>query len=64
MDTLKSILFVKHNLKYDCIEFHALLKSKPDLLRKISTQDKYNPKVTDSTSNDPTRMSIDSVRNE
>lgn len=39
--TLKSILLVKYNMKFSCLDFFTFLKSKPELLKKISTQEKY-----------------------
>lgn len=77
VSTLKSILFVKYNIEYSCIEFFEFLKSQPQLLRKIASQDKYSfkqqqqPRATiNSTStstastanNSPGAMSVDSVQ--
>lgn len=62
MSTLRSILFTKINLEYNCIEFYDFLKTQPGMLRQISSQDKYNfkqPKPVDSTS--PGAMSIDAA---
>lgn len=39
--TLKSILIVKYNMAFSCLEFFKFLKSKPDLLAKIAAQEKY-----------------------
>lgn len=48
--TLKSILFVKHNFDFDCINFYDYLKSKPEIMRKIGQQNKYiNPKPSTSS---------------
>lgn len=57
METLKSILFVKHNIELTCTEFYEFLKTQPELLRKISSQNKYSFKqpVTPADNN----MSID-----
>lgn len=41
VNTLKSILFVKHNLDFSCIEFFSYLKDHKELLRQISNQQKY-----------------------
>ena len=38
----KSILFVKNNLKFSCLEFFTHLKSHPELLRKIIYNFKRN----------------------
>lgn len=40
--TLKSILSVKMNLDYSCVEFYHFLKKTPVLLRQIASQDKYD----------------------
>lgn len=40
--TLQDILFVKYNLKLNCLEFYDMLKNSPELLKKISSEDKYN----------------------
>lgn len=53
VESLKAILMVKYNLKYSCVEFYNFLLSKPDLLKKISGQNKYKPESpTPSTSDD------------
>lgn len=41
MATLESIMYVKNNLDYTCIDFYHFLKTKPDLLRQISSAQKY-----------------------
>lgn len=42
IDTLKHILFVKYNLRYECVDFYKFLKENPPLLKQISSQDKYD----------------------
>lgn len=62
ISTLKSILLVKNNLEYDCINFYNFLKTQPELLRKIASQDKYDfkqPKSDDASS--PGAMSVDAA---
>lgn len=70
VSTLKSILFLKYNIEYSCIEFNDFLKSQPQLLRKIASQDKYSFKQiqetvtradSTSTASSPDAMSVDSV---
>lgn len=62
IETIKSILFVKKNMEYTCEEFYEYIKNRPDILRQISSQEKYQfkqqPKPTIETS--PGAMSIDS----
>lgn len=41
VSTLKAILSVKYNLNFSCLEFYNYIKKKPELLRAISSQDKY-----------------------
>lgn len=41
MKTLKAMLYTKYNLKFSCLEFYEFLKSKPHLLRKIISSEKY-----------------------
>lgn len=73
VSTLKSILCVKYNTDYSCIEFSDFLKSQPQLLRQIASQEKYSFKqpqpiatITESTTtasttnNSPGAMSVDS----
>lgn len=63
--TLKSILIVKNNMEYDCFEFHKFLKCQPALLRKISSQEKYDFKKPPQISgNSPGAMSIDTIPEE
>lgn len=60
VSTLKSILFVKINLEYDCIGFYNFLRTQPTLLRKIASQEKYDFKqleLVDKPS--PGAMSVD-----
>lgn len=40
--TLHSILVVKNNMEYSCIDFYKFLKTQPVLLRQIASQDKYD----------------------
>lgn len=42
IETLRNILFVKFNLKYECVDFYNFLKESPSLLKQISSQDKYD----------------------
>lgn len=42
MSSLDSILQVKCNMEWSCIDFYDFLKTQPELLRKISSQEKYN----------------------
>lgn len=41
-DTLKSILLIKTNLNYSCVEFYQFLKKTPELLKQIASQEKYD----------------------
>lgn len=62
LETLRSILYVKYNLEYTCIEFYAFLNTQTELLRKIASQEKYVFKQTSSTGSSvasPSAMSID-----
>lgn len=57
--TLKSILNVRYNMEFRCTEFFQFLNSRVDILKKISSQEKYDflkPKSVTS----PGAMSIDS----
>lgn len=59
--TLKSILNIRYNMEFKCAEFYQFLNSHQDILKKISTQDKYDfkkPKPKPMSS--PGAMSIDS----
>lgn len=50
VDSLGALLQIKCNMDWSCIDFFNFLKTRPDLLRKISSQDKYdfkNPKKID-----------------
>lgn len=60
ISTLKSILTVKINLEYTCMEFFDFIKNQPVLLRKISSQDKYDFKQPKSQTS-PGAMSIDVI---
>ncbi|RYX79070.1 hypothetical protein EON71_01030 [bacterium] len=42
IDTLKSILIVKCNMDFSCTEFFQFLKTRKDILKKISSQEKYD----------------------
>lgn len=42
IETLKSLLYVKLNLDYTCVEFHELLKANEDMLKQIASQEKYS----------------------
>lgn len=62
MSTLKSILYVKHNMDFTCIEFFEFLKTQPQLVRQIASQDKYSfkqPRSTVGTDGNISAMSID-----
>lgn len=63
IDTLKSILLVKLNLDYTCIELHNLLKDNKEMLNKISSSEKYDFKKneTENKNDEPVdlNMSID-----
>ena len=54
-------MFVKNYMEYTCTEFYRYIKTRPDILRKIASQEKYdfkNPKQkTNETS--PGAMSVD-----
>lgn len=53
VQTLKAILTVKCNLKYKCVDFYTYLKTKPELLRQIASNDKYKTTTeADSDGND------------
>lgn len=57
ISTLKSMLIVKNNMEYECDEFYKFLKTRPDLLKKISSQEKYDFKQP-TTNTSPSAMSI------
>lgn len=60
ISTLDSILHVKINMDWSCTEFHKFLKTQPELLRQISSQQKYDfkqPKPVEAIS--PGAMSIE-----
>ena len=42
VSTLKSLLILKFNVKLSCLEFYNMLKTKPELLKKIISSEKYN----------------------
>lgn len=61
--TIKSILIVQFNMEFTCPEFHRYLITRENILKKISTQEKYdfkkpNPKQS------PGAMSVDFEDNE
>lgn len=60
MKSLKARLFVKMNLDYSCIEFFHFLKTQPQLLRKISSQEKYNFKQSTAATPNTSLMSVES----
>lgn len=63
--TLKSMLIIKNNLDYDCSEFYRFLKTRPEILKQIQSQDKYDfkkPKAIADSS--PGAMSIDLISEE
>lgn len=51
--TLGSMLQVKCNMDWTCIDFFKFLKKHPDLLRKISSQDKYSFKQPQTADDSP-----------
>lgn len=57
VSTLESMLQVKCNMDWTCTEFFDFLKTRPDLLQKISSQDKYSFKRPQLLSLSP--MSVD-----
>lgn len=62
--TLNAILHVKMNMEWSCIEFYDFLKTKPDLLRQISGQDKYvvrQPMTVENMSSDAMSVELASV---
>lgn len=59
MVTLKSMLCVKYNMDFTCIQFFDFLKTQPELLRKIGCQDKYSFKQKKSSDGNTSAMSID-----
>lgn len=59
IESLSSILFVKINLEYECIDFYKFLKSQPELLKKIARQDKYSFKEPKPVQNSTGAMSVD-----
>lgn len=54
VETLKSMLLVKCNMEFSCLNFYDFLKTQPELLRKIAGQDKYSFKEPRSS-----EMSVD-----
>lgn len=42
VETLKAILSTKINLKMTCVNFYHWVKTKPDILRKIKSNEKYD----------------------
>lgn len=47
IETLKAILVVKCNMKYPCVDFYKYLMTKPQLIRQISSNDKYTTAPTE-----------------
>lgn len=41
IETLKSMVVVKHNFDFSCVEFFNYIKKKPDLLKAIASKQKY-----------------------
>lgn len=58
--TLRAILLVKINMEFNCIDFYKFLKTQPELLRKIGSQEKYEFKKS-KQSKSPGAMSAMSV---
>lgn len=56
--TLDSILHVKCNMEWKCIDFYKFLKGRHDLLRKISSQEKYGFKESRAVALDDSPMSV------
>jgi hAT family C-terminal dimerisation region len=50
MATLESIIFVKCNMKFSCMEFFDLLRNSPDLVQKIASSEKYHQNTTTASS--------------
>lgn len=42
LHSLKCWLSVKHNFEMTCPEFHKFILSKPELLNRVQSTDKYN----------------------
>lgn len=63
IETMKAIMLVKLNLDYKCTEFYDLLGKNPEMLKQITSVDKYDfKKKKDSNVNEGTvnlNMSID-----
>lgn len=51
VETLKAILTTKVNSKMSCLEFFHWLKEKPDMLRKIHSNEKYKVHIVHGTQN-------------
>lgn len=58
VSTLKSILTVKFNVEYTCMDFYNFIKTQPQLLRKIGSQEKYDFKQPNAERG-PGAMSVD-----
>lgn len=41
LDTLKSLIVTKFNITMNCLQFHDFLKSRPDILKRILSSEKY-----------------------
>lgn len=42
IETLKAIMIIKFNMMFTCTDFYKYLKTQPQLLREIASDDKYN----------------------
>lgn len=62
--TLKSILLVKMNLKYSCVDFYRFLKTQPKLLKAIASEKKYSFKESANTSAATANVSLMSIDTE
>lgn len=58
VSTLDSILHVKCNMEWTCIDFFKFLKTRQDLLRKISCQEKHDFKQPRAVALDDSPMSV------
>lgn len=64
VETLKAILTTKVNLKMTCIEFFHWLKTQPDMLRKIQSNEKYKVRTLHGSQNierDPEEEFVDAA---
>lgn len=58
VSTLSSMMQVKCNMEWSCIEFFKILKSRPDLLQKISSQKKYSFKQPQEVGGSPMSVQL------